>query len=65
MSGVLLAVKSPSTTISFEMPQREPGSHSVVWDGRDNAGAVVSSGAYFYQVRSGEFVQAKKMLMLK
>jgi hypothetical protein len=45
--------------------KREPGSHSVVWDGRGNAGTVVSSGVYFYQVKAGEFVQAKKMLLLK
>lgn len=79
---------NPSTTISFEMPQRgnvnvsiynslgqlvrtlvneqrETGAHSVVWDGRDDAGAVVSSGAYFYQVRSGDYAQAKKMVLLK
>jgi hypothetical protein len=45
--------------------QREAGSHFVVWDGRDNEGNAVSTGAYFYQVQVGEFVQAKRMLMLK
>jgi hypothetical protein len=45
--------------------QREAGTHSVVWDGRDNGGSAVATGAYFYQVRTGDFVQAKRMLMLK
>ena len=30
---------------------RNAGRHSVVWDGRDNAGRSVGSGAYLYRVR--------------
>jgi spore coat protein A len=41
------------------------GVSSVEWDGKDNSGSIVPSGVYFYQLRSGEFVQRKKMLMLK
>lgn len=44
---------------------REVGVHSVLWDGKDSQGRVVSSGTYFYQVRAGNFVDAKKMLLLK
>ena len=44
---------------------RDAGTHSVVWDGRDNGGHAVSTGAYFYQVQVGGFVQAKRMLLLK
>jgi photosystem II stability/assembly factor-like uncharacterized protein len=45
--------------------QREAGTHSLTWDGRDDQGSPVSSGAYFYQVRIGDLLQAKKMLLLK
>jgi hypothetical protein len=45
--------------------QREAGMHSDVWDGKDNIGIAVATGAYFYQVQVGEFVQAKRMLLLK
>jgi hypothetical protein len=41
------------------------GEYTTIWDGRDEAGNSVSSGAYFYQVKAGEFLQAKKMLLLK
>jgi spore coat protein A len=41
------------------------GLHSLEWDGKDNSGTSVPSGVYFYQLRSGEFTQQKKMLMLK
>ena len=45
--------------------QRDAGTHTAVWDGKDNTGKVVSSGAYFYQIRADDAVQAKRMLLLK
>jgi len=44
---------------------REAGSHSVVWDGRDERGRVVSSGVYFYRLRAGELVRTRKMLLIR
>ncbi|MFQ6092381.1 MAG: T9SS type A sorting domain-containing protein [bacterium] len=41
------------------------GFYSVNWDGRDNFGNIVPNGLYFYQLRSGNFVQTKKCLLLK
>jgi hypothetical protein len=45
--------------------EKEAGYYSVVWDGKNDAGNLVTSGVYFYQIKSGSFVQAKKMLLLK
>ncbi len=42
-----------------------PGTHEVSWDGRDDHGRRVSSGVYFYRIVAGDFVSAKKMLMIK
>jgi hypothetical protein len=39
--------------------------HTVVWDGRDNAGNPMPSGIYFYRIESGSFTAMKKMLMMK
>ncbi|MBU1101488.1 MAG: T9SS type A sorting domain-containing protein [Bacteroidetes bacterium] len=41
------------------------GTHKVTWNGDDNAGAKVSSGVYFYLLRSGDFTASRKMILLK
>jgi len=41
------------------------GWHQAVWDGRDNAGAGVSTGVYFYSLNSASGAEAKKMILLK
>jgi hypothetical protein len=45
---------------------KAPGvAHTVVWDGRNNAGSSVSSGVYFYKLVTKSFTQTKKMVLLK
>ena len=44
---------------------QDAGYRSVQWDATDSFGMPVSAGVYLYQVRSGEFVQTKKMVLLK
>ncbi len=41
------------------------GNYSVVWDGRDEYGAAVSSGIYYCKLTSGSFVQLQKMTLMK
>ncbi len=41
------------------------GRHVATWDGRDSNGNLVSTGAYFYQLKAGNKVLAKKMILLK
>jgi len=42
-----------------------PGTHSVVWDGRDETGRSVASGVYFYRMSAGEFSERRMMVLLK
>ena len=42
-----------------------PGFHSIRWDGKDNNGMTVSSGLYIYRFQAGDFVQVKKMSLLR
>lgn len=41
------------------------GTHIITWDGKDNYGNNVSSGAYLYKIIAGKFIQTKKMLLIK
>lgn len=41
------------------------GQYQVNWDGRDNAGQLVSGGIYFYKLQVEDFIQTRKMVLLK
>jgi hypothetical protein len=41
------------------------GTHQVVWNGKDENGKSVTSGIYFYELKSGNYTSTKKMILLK
>ncbi|MEL6823956.1 MAG: FlgD immunoglobulin-like domain containing protein, partial [Calditrichota bacterium] len=43
----------------------DSGSYSVVWNGRDDAGNEVASGVYIYRLVTGDFVQTRKMMLIR
>ncbi len=44
---------------------KEPGRHSVRWDGRDDLGRQVAAGLYIYRLVTPSTSLARKMLLLK
>ncbi|SVA78350.1 uncharacterized protein METZ01_LOCUS131204 [marine metagenome] len=50
---------------SLSSKTMKPGFHAVVWDGTNDWGSQVSTGMYFYSIRTGSFQSTKKMLFLK
>ena len=44
---------------------QDAGFKSVIWDATNDYGKPVSAGVYLYQIQAGEFVQTKKMVLLK
>ena len=41
------------------------GIYRVQWNGRDDGGKDVASGLYLYQLKTSDFVQGRKMLLLR
>jgi hypothetical protein len=41
------------------------GLKNVKWDGKDGNGANVASGIYFYKIKTEEFTQSKKMVIIR
>ena len=41
------------------------GKHSIVWNGKDVNGNLVSSGVYLYKLEAGDLQKVKKMVLLK
>jgi hypothetical protein len=45
--------------------EKLPGNYSVVWNGKDDFGKEVASGIYFYQLKTKDFADTKKMVLLR
>jgi hypothetical protein len=41
------------------------GDHSIVWNCLDNKGNMLSPGLYFYKITTGDFIETRKMLIIK
>ena len=41
------------------------GNHQVIWNGKDDNGKQVSSGIYFYKLKTDNFEKTRKMILLR
>ena len=44
---------------------KQAGRYSAVWDGKDEAGRDVASGIYLYRLQADDFIDIKRMVLLK
>jgi hypothetical protein len=45
--------------------EKSSGSYTVTWNGKDELGNTVSAGVYLYTLKAGNFVESKKMILMK
>ncbi len=45
--------------------EQPAGSYQIKWNGKDENGQSVTSGIYLYRISTDEFINSKKMLLLK
>jgi uncharacterized protein (TIGR02145 family) len=50
---------------TLENDTRPAGNYRIDWNGTDDAGQAVTSGIYSYRLTAGDFVQIKKMSLIK
>jgi len=51
--------------INYDIKQHSPGYHTIRWNGKSNNGNQLPSGLYIVQMTAGDFIQSKKLLLLK
>lgn len=44
---------------------KAPGAYKVFWNGRNDRGALVATGIYFYRARIGAYSDVRKMVLLR
>lgn len=66
-SAVSIAIHDLSGRLirKLDLGNREPGSHSIRWDGRDDNGRTVASGVYVVELRAGADTWTSNMALLK
>jgi enterochelin esterase family protein len=45
--------------------KQKPGNYEVVWSGLSTSGGQVPSGVYFYQIKTDNYVETKKMVLIR
>jgi hypothetical protein len=50
---------------TIDQGENSVGTHTVEWDGKNDDGDTLSSGVYFYQLRTKDFNKTMKMLLVK
>jgi hypothetical protein len=45
--------------------KKNAGIHAAIWDGRDDSGALVSNGVYFYRLSSDSGIETRKLNLVR
>ena len=50
------------TLINSSLPAEN---HHIVWNGKDDSGKSVSTGIYFYKMKTANYIASRKMILMK
>jgi len=50
---------------SFREDHSSGGKYRIIWDGTNDQGKSMSSGIYYYHMKSGNYIAIKKMVLMK
>jgi hypothetical protein len=50
---------------NYDMPIADKGVNTLAWNGKDDSGQSVSSGVYYFRLKSGSYSSTKKMVLMK
>lgn len=50
---------------TFIISEQNPGKYQVMWNGKNDYGGTVASGVYIYRLETADFINAKKLVILK
>lgn len=45
--------------------KKEAGFHEIIWNARDETGKIMSSGVYLYRIEAGEYMEVRKLMLLR
>jgi hypothetical protein len=62
---VIFNVRGQRVRMLVPLGVQERGWHSVDWDGRDDRGVEVATGAYFCRLRVGSQILTRKLVLLR
>ena len=65
MVGLTIYNLAGQEVVTLAQGQREAGTHTLRWDGRDDGGRELASGVYLYRLRAGQQVETRKLLLLR
>jgi len=44
---------------------KEPGLHTITWDGKDDRGRLLALGIYFYRLKTERFTDSKRLILIR
>lgn len=49
----------------FEIENHKSGFYQIQWDGKGDLGQNLASGVYVYRIQAEDFVQSRKLVLLR